>query len=455
MINKKTWLVIKVSKLNKSKIYEFSKLPYTKIFVLFSEDSEIEFKVLKKIELIKFSNLIDFNKKINQLYKDNIEYTILPYFSWDSNSKYAINIFNKTFSTNVNPKIFKEKNDMIDFLWDIIEKKYFKYSYKDLLNKKYEYFAKELWDIFIIKPTNWSSSMNTFKIKSFEDFENIKSKIAKSYDYIFEPYIWGNLYSIDFFFDWKDMFLLLLAREIAMIELSEKDKFSKEFLDKYWEELGKHFNFILPLWYNLDFSKLSKIELSFLEEIRKKLEGIWYRGVIHLEYKYDTKTQKIGFLEWWARYGWYRRKFIKKLYHTDFLRLPYNLLIEKDFSKFTKVKWNIFKFKENEYNLNFIRVKTNFINKINYIKILGKSWDLFKNSFEWFLNNYYKTKFWINIKKIDFFVHYSKNYNFFPFYKNNKTKFDYILELDDENFKIFRNKKFKIIEDIFFHDYKK
>jgi len=169
------------------------------------------------------------------------------------------------------------------------------------------------------------------------------------------------------------MFLLILAREVAMIELSEKEKFSKEFLEKYGEELEKHFNFILPLGYNLDISKLSQVEISFLESVRKKLKEIRYRGIIHLEYKYDKERKKLGFLEWGARYGGYRKTFMKHIYNTDSLRLPYYLLIEKDISRFTKFKGDIYKFKEKEYNLNFIRVKTNFIETKNYIKILKKS----------------------------------------------------------------------------------
>jgi len=73
------------------------------------------------------------------------------------------------------------------------------------------------------------------------------------------------------------MYLLTYAREIAMIELSDKNKFSKEFLAKYGEELQKHFNFILPISYHLDFSMLAKLELSLLEQLRVKLEEIDYR----------------------------------------------------------------------------------------------------------------------------------------------------------------------------------
>jgi hypothetical protein len=51
-------------------------------------------------------------------------------------------------------------------------------------------------------------------------------------------------------------------------------------------------------------------------------------------------------------------------------------------------------------------------------------------------------------------VKYSSGFNFFPFYREKLTKLDYILELDDENFELYKKKKFKIIEKTFFHDYK-
>jgi len=451
----KSLLAIKTARIKEEEIYNYSKLPYTKIAIFYFWNKEIQCKIPTKIKIIHCENIRDFLKKIELLYKDFSEYVILPYFNWDKNSKYAIKFYNKTFWTKVNPKIFKEKDMMTDFLWEVAEKKFVRHTYKEIMQKEYEELKEKLWNRFIIKPTNASSSVNTFKIKNKEIFENIKIKLAKSYDYIVEEYFWGELYSLDFFFDGEKMFLLVLAREVAMIELSEKEKFSKEFLEKYGEELEKHFNFILPLGYNLDISKLSQVEISFLESVRKKLKEIRYRGIIHLEYKYDKERKKLGFLEWGARYGGYRKTFMKHIYNTDSLRLPYYLLIEKDISRFTKFKGDIYKFKEKEYNLNFIRVKTNFIETKNYIKILKKSWNIFNTSFSWFLSDYYKNKFWISIKKIDFYVQYTKDYNFFPFYKNSNTKLDYILELNDENFSLFKKKKFKIIEEIFFHDYKK
>jgi hypothetical protein len=108
---------------------------------------------------------------------------------------------------------------------------------------------------------------------------------------------------MDVFMDGKSMYLLAYVREVVMIELADKKKFSTGFLSKYGEEIDKHFNFILPIAYNVDFSYLSKMELSLLEELRIKLESLQYRGVVHLEYKFDKKEKKIGFLEWGARYG--------------------------------------------------------------------------------------------------------------------------------------------------------
>jgi len=250
------------------------------------------------------------------------------------------------------------------------------------------------------------------------------------------------------------MYLLTYAREIAMIELADKNKFSKTFLDKYGVELEKHFNFHLPIAYHLDFSQLSKMEGDLIEKLRHKLEDAGYRGVVHLEYKYDKKEKKIGFLEWGARYGGYRSIFIKEIYNTDVLRIPYYLLVEKDISRFSPLRGNIYCFKEQEHNLNFVRVKTNFVETTNYIDILKKTGNIFEVSFQKFLKDYYLQEFGIKIKKIDFYVKYSKGFNFFPFYREQSTKLDYILELDDANFELFKRKKFKVIEKTFFHDYK-
>lgn len=449
----KTGLMTKVDSLSKERLYVFSKLPYDKIFILYNWEIKLDFKVNSKIVITKYDNLNDLLKKIDLILDSNLEYRILPSFTWDDNSKYAIRVYNKTFWTKVDPKIFKEKDKMSEFLWSIIEKKYIKFFYKDLIEKTYEEIKYILWETFIIKPTNAFSSMSTFKVLDEESFQNAISKISKSYDFVVEEYIMWDLMTLDFFCDWENIFLLSYAREVAMIELFDKNKFSEEFLKKYSEEITKYFNFILPFRYNLDFWKISKLQLEFIEKIRKKLVSINYRWVIHLEYKYDFKNQKIGFIEWWARYGWYRKIFIKQLYHTDVLRLSNYILNEKDFSRFNTLKDNIYKFKEKETNLNFVWVKTNFIKTTNFVTLLKKSGNILENSLHSFIQKYYFQAFWIKVKKIDFFVKYSWDYNFYPFYKNNKTKFDYILELDDENFTLFKKRKFKIIEKVFFHNY--
>jgi len=450
----KTWLLSKFDNVTKNTIYNLSKLPYTKIFILHNWEVSLDLKIPSKIELIFYKNLIDLNKKIDEVIAKNLEYRIIPNFKWDANSRYAIRTYNKSFDTKIDWKVFKEKDFMINFLWDLVQKKFIRFAYKDLFSVKYSDLAEKLWDIFIIKPTNASSSTSTFKITCEEDFETSLSKISKTYDYILEEYIMWELKSMDFFMDWTNMFLLSYVREIAMIEMSDKDKFSKTFLTKYWNDISKHFNFILPISYNLDFEKLSKEELVFFESIRQKLSTVSYRWVIHMEYKHDSKTEKIWFIEWWARYWGYRNIHIKEIYNTSTIKIPHYLLFEKDFSRFKEIKKNIFRFKEKEHNVNIVRVKTNFLKTTNYITLLKKTWSILENSFYDFLLKYYKDTFSIKTKELNFYVSHNWEYNLHPFYKDNKTKFDYTLELNDENFILFKKNKFKIIEKVFFHDYK-
>lgn len=454
MKQQKTLLVSRVANLSKETILMHSSLPYTKVILLYAgAKSSEKVKTSSKLSIRTCSNLTVLNREINKIYEEFPEYMILPNFWGDAFSKYAIKMYNKTYGTKIHANIFKEKDVMMKFVWQVWEKNYFRTSHKELVHMQYADIEKSVGKTFIVKPTNASASRCTFKVTDADDFEAVKPKLSRIFDYMVEEYIGGELYSVDIFMDGENMYLLTYAREIAMIELADKKKFSKKFLEKYGEEIDKHFNFILPIAYHIDFSFLSKMEISLLEELRSKLASIEYRGVVHLEYKYDKTEKKIGFLEWGGRYGWYRKTFVKEIYNTDHLRIPYYLLVEKDTSRFAPLKWKILAFKEQEHNLNFVRVKTNFLETTNYISILKKTWNIFEISFQKFLKDYYKEHFGIKIKKIDFYVKYSKGYNFFPFYKDAATKLDYILELDDENFELFKKKKFKIIEKTFFHDY--
>lgn len=453
MKNKKSLLIKHSQKITKESLYILSKLPYNKIIVISNFILDNSIKIPSKIEIVNYNNWRDLITKINEVIAKYNEYLIIPSFTWDDNSKYSININNKVAWTKVDYKIFKQKDVMTDFLWDIAKKKFKKFSYQDIQAISYKEIVDQVSETIIIKPTNAHSSTSTFKVENEIDFDNIKPKLSKKYDYIAEEYINWELYSLDFFFDWENCFLLSYIREVAMIELLDKDKFSEKFLEKYWESIKKYFNFVLPMTYIIDFSKLAKIEINLLQNLLDKLKSIWYIWAIHLEYKLDSKNNKIWFIEWWARYGWYRRNYIKWIYNTDTSKIPYYIQVEKDFSRFKELKKWVYVFKEREHNLNFVRIKTNFLEKTNYIKILKKSGDIYKTSINQFLKEYYKEKFWIKVKQIDFYVKHSPRFNFYPFYENNETKFDYILELDDENFAIFKKKKIKILENVFFHDY--
>lgn len=450
----KTWLITLLKDLDKDTLYEFSNLPYNKIFLLYlGEKKDVNFKFNSKTELIFCENLNILNSEINRIHEENSSIKLFPFFRWDAFSKYAIKIYNKTFDTKIDWKIFKEKDFMMNFLWDIAQKKFVRLKYEELISKKYSEIKKNIWKNFIIKPTNAASSVSTFKISDEKTFEKIKDKINKSYEYLVEEYIWWELYSLDFFIDWEKIFLLNYTREIPMIELSDKNKFSEKFLNKYWEEISKHFNFNLPIRYWLDFSKILKEEYSFFQTLRKKLQTISYRWFIHLEYKFDKKNNKIWFIEWWARLWWNRSTYIKKLYHNNVLNTNKNLLANKDFWNFEEACEWIYKLKDKEFNLNLVWIKTNFLKTTNYIEILKKTWNITHESFAYFIKKYLRKEFSIEIQNISFEIKHSKDFNFYPFYKNDKTRFDYILELDDENFKILKKKKFQIIEKIIFHNY--
>ena len=452
----KTLLLAQVWNISKDTILQYTTLPYTKICLLYTGHRDTEkVKLPSNIEIISYTNLNTLSRAINSIFESYKWYKILPYFSGDENSRHAIKVYNKTFGSKINPKIFKEKDVMQKFLWELWEKRLIRKTYREAAHMEYQEILDSVGETSIIKPTNASSSRGTFKITSKEDFENIQeNKLSRNFEYLIEEYIGWELYSVDVFFAEGKMFLLTYAREIAMIELADKKKFSAPFLAKYGEEISKHFNFILPIAYHIDFSQISKIEMWLLEKLRAKLESIDYTGAIHLEYKYDKTEKKIWFLEWGARYGGYRKNFIKEIYHTDVRRIPYYLLVEKDFSRFKTLKWNILCFKEQEHNLNIVRVKTSFVDTTNYIDVLKKTWNIFETSFSVFLKDFLLREFWIKILKIEFYVKYSKWYNFFPFYREQSTKLDYILEMDDENFELYKKKKFKIIEKTFFHDYK-
>ena len=117
MKTSKTLLVVKVSSLSVEVLQKYQNLPYTKVCLMYRGEKVLPvLKNTSKIIFMQYKNLTDFPSKINELYKKYMEYTLIPHFSGDSNSKYAIKIYNKSFGTRINPKIFKEKDEMMRFL---------------------------------------------------------------------------------------------------------------------------------------------------------------------------------------------------------------------------------------------------------------------------------------------------------------------------------------------------
>ena len=45
------------------------------------------------------------------------------------------------------------------------------------------------------------------------------------------------------------------------------------------------------------------------------------------------------------------------------------------------------------------------------------------------------------------------NFNISPFYLSNDSKFVFVLEMDEENFTLFRKHKYSVIETFVFYDY--
>jgi galactokinase len=77
-----------------------------------------------------------------------------------------------------------------------------------------------------------------FKVFSEENFKKVKKKLKKKYQYIIEEYLDGNLYSVDFFCNGEDIFLLNFTREISCLEMI--NSFSDDFVEKYKDQLEEN-----------------------------------------------------------------------------------------------------------------------------------------------------------------------------------------------------------------------
>lgn len=451
----KTALITYSKTLSQKKAHEFKrKLKYNHVYILTlkNEVDPIFLKNTKNFHVIECASKQVIPIEINKIYENSNKNTlILPYFSGDSNSKYSISIYNKTFGTKIDPKVFKLKNKMNQFLGDeITNKKTLKMTYDEIKNNNFDEISAQIGESFILKPTNAVSSMLSFKISSKEDFEKTQKKLKKKYDYVLEEYLEGNLYSIDLFCDGKNIFLLCFCREITFGDLYKK--FSSKYQAKY-QNINEDFIHFVPIRYTLDLKKLSPFELNFIKKTGDKLIQNNYKGLIHLEYKAKRKEQKIGFIEWGARLGWRRQDFIEQMHHFKFENLPHEILFKKDTSRF-KEKNGLFFLKNRNIDNNFIGVRTTVTKKTNLLEILKKTGSFLNFSMDNFLKDLLNHHWKINIQKIDFSVKGSSDYNLFPFYERGDTRFDYILKLEEPSFKKFIKNKFSILEKLVFHDYK-
>lgn len=431
------------------------KLIYDHYFII-TNKLTVEEKELKKFK--KFTIIVwpknDLSKAIDDIYENYQDtYKFFPYFAGaDAKTKYAIKIYNKTFGTKTKVKHFRLKHCMNDFLGtEIAQKKSIKFKYKEIKKTTYTKIKKELGSPFILKPVNAASSLLNFRITSNRQFLEAKNKLTSKYDYILEEYIKGNLYSLDLFCDGKNIFLLCFVREIPFLELLEK--LSPEYMKKYKKSLKDEFLHFLPIRYTLDLSKLKPLELDFINKIGKQLIKKKYYGFIHLEYKRNLKQQQIGFIEWGARTGGRRAEFMEGMYNMRAENLPLEILEKKDFSRFKK-KGDFYFLNNRNIDKNYLMIYTSVLKKTHITSILDKTPNYLKMSFERFLKNYLWDNWKVRVKDINFFPTTTKEGYLFPFYERQDTKFNYIMEFEEEPFKEFVRKKHSILEHLVFHDYK-
>gem|GEM_PF-2751089 len=141
--------------------------------------------------------------------------------------------------------------------------------------------------------------------------------------------------------------------------------------------------------------------------------------------------------------------FIKHIYNLDCRNLPQMILKDKDYGLFQKKKGFYF-LKYHKPDTNYIGMKVNFIKKTSLDDIINKRNNYLEVSYKDYIINYFQKKFKINLENVNFVVKKSTNNFIYPFYERNDTKFDFTFSLDDDNFKVFRKSKFKIIESIGF-----
>lgn len=407
----------------------------------------------KKIELRYCPQKNDITDTIDKIFEeDKSKSMILPYFDFDAFSKYSIIIYNRTFNTGIDPQTFQYKNKMNDFIQDIIQKNNFVLDYETLITQSYQTISKKIKSpLFILKPVNTASSVLNFRIDSEQAWLTAQEKLLKKYDYLIEEYIDGHLYSIDFFCNGRDVFLLCYAREIPYAEILNQLSF--DYLKKYEDQISQDFMHFLPIRYTLDLSKLVNYELRFIKKVGQKLIENNYRGFIHLEYKIRRRDKKIGFIEWGARLGGRRPYFIQHMHNN--LRaenIPFDILYRQDNSFYVK-KNGLYFLRRKHPEKNFFGVKTTVLEKMHIMDLMRKIPNLFNVSLEEHLSQFFWDHWKIRFNRVMFDIKTSPDHYLYPFYKRNDTKFNFFLELDQKNFDELLTQKNKVVQQLVFHDW--
>jgi len=429
---------------------QLQKMSYEKVYVLTLKNSITIKSKGKKIIPVIIESKKEIQKKIDEIFLENKDKMILPYFEGDANSKYSIKIYNKTFNTKVDYKKFKIKSEMNKLIEKHTNKKNQRFKYNELIKTNYSIIKETFGEHFILKPINAASSLLNFKIINEEKYNSAIAKLRSKYEYIIEEYIHGNLYATDFYFDTKDIYITCHTREVTFSEIV--NKLSKEYIERYEKVLNENFMHFLPVRYTIPVEKIPKKFISFIKKIAIPLQEMNYRGFIHLEYKYDAESQQIGFIEWGARTGGNRRTYVKSIHNARCENMPANILALNNKNNFLK-KDGVYILDNRDHDKNYVGLKTNVVEKMHLMNLIKKHPNFMKYSYSDFLKQLFNEKWKISINDINFNIQTTSDYYIYPFYERSDTKFDYTLQLDEENFAKFLKRKYSIIEKLIFHNY--
>lgn len=446
---------ILITYLSKSKLIDIypSIVNYDKVYILTNVKNIENFSSFdnKKFIFIGVKTSNNIYKEIDKIITKEKNNNIIPLFHGESKSKFSIYTINKIQNTKIDYKIFRDKKIMNNFITDVFDKKNILIKNNEIQKYSFNKIKQILNIPFIVKPINAAASVSSFKVLNEKDFDFFIKNSQKKYDYIIEEYLTGDLKAVDFYFNGKDIFIFCLTKETCFNEYMEKNIFSEKFLSLYGEYINKYFLNHIPIVYSIDFKSLSNTEIDFLNNIKLKLQEIKYKGIIHLEYKYDTNKDIVGFIEWGARSGGSRDIFSKEIHDILTGKEILNISLS-NFINFKKEKYFYVPLKKNK-NINIVKIKHFFPKHINAINIINRKPKKTTESFKEFIHNKLKEFLDIDIYRSIFFMEYLKSGYFSNSYKNNNTKLFYVFVLDDKNFKKAVENDHKLIELFTFSDY--